>query len=537
MAKAVERSLKMGDYLTSLEGGFTVLDIWDRAKASVGLDDDPSDGLAVTTNTGDQFELVSEKNKPGWYHWTGASGLPISRSFFLDHSPDLLVAADDDGDGDPDLFVGAELGFGFMSINLGAELAALSSDDNKAREKAAHSIYALDSHAFGWAKGALQLAKGTPALRGCPASIPYFPSASILSRCAASLSEKPLLHDFHDNYVTNEARHDRATEFLRERGGAYLGVGPYQNYTLIARTQPLVAVITDIRRSNVLQHLIVKALVLAAETRFDFLTRLLMRQVKLDVRPPVSVKALLDQIQKLPPVAEEEAENMIDSLCRTIEDEFDFPLTESDHEAIRAYMMEFWKCGFHIEYQGCPPGGLENTDITFNGFVGMPKWGRTIAGDGKSVTTSDWLGNEASYQVIRSLHNQNRIIPIVGDLSGSKTLRAVGDLLRRWGLAVNYFYTSNVEMWLLGDAGNALKQFYDNVASLPIGDRSEMIRGCDVPADGSYKVVDLPSNWNLCFVDLNAYLRHWNRGAIRSDTSPDLYLNAALSPNPAPQPK
>jgi len=43
-------------------------------------------------------------------------------------------------------------------------------------------------------------------------------------------------------------------------GGVYLGVGPNQNFTYIAKVQPRYAFIIDIRRQNFLEHLLFKAL-------------------------------------------------------------------------------------------------------------------------------------------------------------------------------------------------------------------------------------------------------------------------------------
>ena len=43
-------------------------------------------------------------------------------------------------------------------------------------------------------------------------------------------------------------------------GGAYIGVGPDQNFSYIAQIRPQIAYIIDIRRDNLLQHLLLKSL-------------------------------------------------------------------------------------------------------------------------------------------------------------------------------------------------------------------------------------------------------------------------------------
>src|SRR6185436_5712626 len=55
-----------------------------------------------------------------------------------------------------------------------------------------------------------------------------------------------------ENLVSNESH---LPEMIREmspdhQGGAYIGVGPEQNFSYIARLQPQLAFIVDIRREN-----------------------------------------------------------------------------------------------------------------------------------------------------------------------------------------------------------------------------------------------------------------------------------------------
>src|ERR1051326_7199564 len=54
-------------------------------------------------------------------------------------------------------------------------------------------------------------------------------------------------------------------------GGAYLGVGPEQNFTYIAALQPKIAFIIDIRRDMMLEHLMYKAVFEMSAERADFI--------------------------------------------------------------------------------------------------------------------------------------------------------------------------------------------------------------------------------------------------------------------------
>ncbi|NIP58289.1 MAG: hypothetical protein GWO00_14475, partial [Gemmatimonadetes bacterium] len=55
------------------------------------------------------------------------------------------------------------------------------------------------------------------------------------------------------------------------RGGAYIGVGPDQNFSYVARIRPDIAFMLDVRRDNLLQHLLFKALFERARDRAEYL--------------------------------------------------------------------------------------------------------------------------------------------------------------------------------------------------------------------------------------------------------------------------
>src|SRR5581483_2341846 len=83
-----------------------------------------------------------------------------------------------------------------------------------------------------------------------------------------------------DNLVSNETAFQHVIPTLRAQtkpGGVYLGVGPDQNFTYIAALHPRMAFIVDIRRQNLLLHLMYKALIEMSDDRADFLARLFSR--------------------------------------------------------------------------------------------------------------------------------------------------------------------------------------------------------------------------------------------------------------------
>jgi hypothetical protein len=82
---------------------------------------------------------------------------------------------------------------------------------------------------------------------------------------------------------------------------------------------------------------------------------------------------------------------------------------------------------------------------------------------------------EDQYQSIRSLQERNLIVPLVGDFAGPKAVRSVAEYLKEHSAILTVFYTSNVEQYLFQDDEN-WKQFYANVAALPVDSSSLFIR-------------------------------------------------------------
>src|SRR5437762_9357693 len=84
-----------------------------------------------------------------------------------------------------------------------------------------------------------------------------------------------------DNFVSNELATQRVLSQLtksRKASGAYVGVGPEQNFTYIVALQPKIAFILDIRRQNMIEHLMYKALIELSSDRSEFLSRLYSRK-------------------------------------------------------------------------------------------------------------------------------------------------------------------------------------------------------------------------------------------------------------------
>src|SRR5438552_787128 len=79
-------------------------------------------------------------------------------------------------------------------------------------------------------------------------------------------------------YMSNEVTFQTILPDLLKRvspaGGVYLGVAPEQNFTYIAALRPKMAFVVDIRRENMLEMLMYKALFEMSNNRAEFLSRL-----------------------------------------------------------------------------------------------------------------------------------------------------------------------------------------------------------------------------------------------------------------------
>src|SRR6516164_4862407 len=87
---------------------------------------------------------------------------------------------------------------------------------------------------------------------------------------------------FRFEYMSNEQEFQVVIPRLlqnRKTGGVYVGDGPEQNFTYIAALQPKMAFIVDIRRENMLEHLIYKAVFETSASRAEFLSKLFSRKL------------------------------------------------------------------------------------------------------------------------------------------------------------------------------------------------------------------------------------------------------------------
>ncbi len=214
----------------------------------------------------------------------------------------------------------------------------------------------------------------------------------------------------HHYIITNEDRHDLYIPAIRDLGGVYLGVGSNQNYEMIGWAKPTFAVLID----------------------FD--------QMVVD-------------IHKLYKVAFEHAESP---------DQF----------------IEFWSSGQSDRLRQFVRAAFPDD----RQFLAVMK-ARRYAGQRiykklqrtqrrhKRQKLASYLTDAGQYGDVRRQVQTGHVIAIRGDFTGTKTMRALGDLLKKHRQTVRVFYISNCEQYFKYDSN-----FRHNINSLPVDTASLILR-------------------------------------------------------------
>jgi len=273
---------------------------------------------------------------------------------------------------------------------------------------------------------------------------------------------------FHsDNFVSNELAFQWVLPELEGAVGSdvYVGVGPDQNFTYIVNLRPRIAFIVDIRRQNLLQHLMYKALIEMSSDRADFLARLFSREYR--TRPPTSSSAdsLFSWLASQPrdtALFTAHLDSIVLHLTRR-----GFLLSADDLASLVHVYNAFYEAGTGITYSS-------NLARRFVGR-GMPSYRALMVATDEDGVNRGYLGSEENFQVLKDMQQRNLIVPVVGDFAGPTALRAVGDWVRDHEATIRTFYVSNVEQYLFQQP-DAWRRFYENVAGMPMDRRAQFIR-------------------------------------------------------------
>ena len=290
---------------------------------------------------------------------------------------------------------------------------------------------------------------------------------STFARLVARLSESGGYFD-SDNLMSNEASYLHVLGRMRAMGvsgGAYLGVGPDQNFSYIAQVRPRIAFIIDIRRDNMLQQLLFKAAFTRARDRAEFLALLFGRPMPRDSErlDGSTIEELVAWVDSTPatPDAAAVAQEAILSTAKS----FEVPLDDRDLETIGRFHRTFIDGGLDLRYtsHNRPPRAY------------YPTYRQLLLERDLTGKQGSYLATEGDYRFLKSLQERHLVIPVVGDLAGDHALASIGRLLTERGEKVSAFYTSNVEQYLMRD-GVSFDRFAANMRRLPRDQRSVIIR-------------------------------------------------------------
>lgn len=272
----------------------------------------------------------------------------------------------------------------------------------------------------------------------------------------AQLSEPEGYFDT-DNLISNESTFLTVAGHLRAlpRGGAYLGVGPDQNYSYIALLRPQVAFLVDIRRGNLLEHLLFRDLFARSRNRLEYLCLLLGRAIPADLSAwdPKPVADLVRYLDHAP--RQRQTPALADP---------GLPLSPADRQTIASFHQRFEADGLDLRFNS---HGREPRPY-------YPRFRDLVLATDSAGQPASYLSREEDFRYLQRMHRENRILPVTGNLAGEKTLRAIATYLRREKLSLTAIYTSNVEQYL--SRGGDLARFAANLDAFPRAPGALLIR-------------------------------------------------------------
>ena len=276
-----------------------------------------------------------------------------------------------------------------------------------------------------------------------------------------------------DNLISNERAYLDVIPTLVSRGvtgGAYIGVGPDQNFSYIARIRPSVAFIVDVRRDNLLLHLLFKALFAQARSRVEYLSLLTGRappsdpaaMAALATAPLKTIVSYVDA-KTATPDSVPRARALRQRLDETIAS-FGVPMSRADMDTIHRFHQAFVDAGLGLQFH------------SFNRAPQpyYPTFRDLLLATDASGHEWNYLDTNDDFQFLRALEGRDAVIPVVGDVAGPHAMRAIGAAMGERGDRLSALYISNVENYLFRDG--VFPRYADNLSHLPRGARSVVIR-------------------------------------------------------------
>ena len=315
-----------------------------------------------------------------------------------------------------------------------------------------------------------------------------------------------------DNLISNETSYLHVLDGMRRlkvQGGAYIGVGPDQNFSYIAAVRPEIAFMIDIRRDNLLEHLMFKSLFAMARNRVEYLCLLFGKPLPRDADrwSGKSIQELVDYID-----ATHTDPDLADSVQSAISQRvrrFGIPLTTLDFETIARIRDAFVRDSLDLRYSS-----IGRAPRPYH-----PTYRQLLLERDRSGHQANYLAAEDAFQFVKAMEARDRIVPVVGNAAGEHALAAIAELMTERGDKVSVLYISNVEQYLIRDGG--FPQFAENVKLLPRDHRSVMIRsyfgyGYGFGTAGTHPLNVAGHYSTQILQTLDAFVATYDSGAVRS---------------------
>jgi len=318
------------------------------------------------------------------------------------------------------------------------------------------------------------LSTAHPSSQTVSESLPASLSDAQFWKLSSDLSE-PAGSFRSENLVGNEHTYQYVLSELRQAtrpGGVYMGVAPDQNFTYIAAVRPRIAFIVDIRRGNLLQHLMYKAVFEMSQDRGDFVSRLFSKPRPAGLKTTMSVGELFEAYARVS-TSEALYRSNLRAMTELLTKTHGFTLSAADLEQLEAIYFAFFWQGPALRYSTIMSG--------FNGRRGgggFPTYEEMISQTDWEGVPQSYLASEENFRFLKTMEEKNLIVPVMGNFAGPKAIRAVGRYARTHGSFISAFYVSNVEQYLFQDG--LFDAFAKNVATLPVDERSTFIRSVSV---------------------------------------------------------
>jgi hypothetical protein len=287
----------------------------------------------------------------------------------------------------------------------------------------------------------------------------------------------------YENFVSNEVSYqDILPELTRivKPGGAYLGVAPEQNFTYIAAVRPKVAFILDIRRQNMLELLMYKALFEMSADRAEFISKLFSRPKPAGLKSTGTAEELFKAFEPVSgdtDLHKQTLQAIKDRLVR----QHQFKLVGDDEQKIEFVFNVFLRGGPRMDYAYASSSPNNQVPSYYNLMV-------TTDGRGKNWS---YLDTEDRYRYVRDMQLKNLIVPLVADFGGPKTIKTIAQYLKDHAATVSVFYISNVEDYL----NASWNQYRANLAALPADDSTLLVRFVPVSNTVLGWIKDVPERW------------------------------------------